>query len=162
MSDERALLSSVHAENELVALKKRMRDPNHPSVKYAVFRVDLGGAARAYARALEKQPGEAVKLYHGTSVTNARLITRSGFEQTMVFTKESLQPHYALEHGTNGAVIELDYYDDHTHERQAQFTWIVRSLRVIPRRVFVVDEMEVGEASAAMLGPPPLMRARRG
>ena len=159
-ADVVALLASLHAGNTITPLGKRFRDPTHASVRYGVERVDLGDAARAYARRLARDH-DVVRLYHGTTAARARRIVREGFADAEVYAKDVLRANYALEHGTDGAVLELDYYDDGTHARRNQFTWIVRATRVVPRRVLRLDEVDVAEEDRVALGPPPLMRARR-
>jgi hypothetical protein len=155
-----ALLQVVHSENTLVSLvTEEVWEPVH----FSRERVVLGSAAHALRARYAML--RRIVVYHGTTYSTAQKIVTDGFLRTSdgtsepaVFVKDKKMSNYALEHGTDGAVIECDLYlargGYHRRNANSHTILVTRPSLLIPRRVLRV-------ASVDDMAPPPLMRARR-
>lgn len=158
--DDTTLLQVVHSDNTLTPL---VTEEVWAPVHFARERVVLGPAARALRARYATL--RRIVVYHGTTYSTAQKIVTDGFRLTSdhtsestVFVKDKPMSNYALEHGTDGAVVECDLYlargGYHRRNANSHTILVTRPSLLVPRRVLRV-------ASIDDMAPPPLMRSRR-
>ena len=162
---ESALSIAIHNKNTILNTNVEKKTQEYTA---NVLKVELGESALTYKREMRKnfKRDKRIKVFHGTSFTNAVNIASSGFRVSHdfagdgVFVKDNLKMAfaYAREHNNNGAVVKAELYLEHGEYSRRGNTIIVKEpLLLVPVKIY---KLKIGVDSEEDPKPVLLRRQR--